>query len=284
MIAVSLGSVISWSSRSRDGIEWKLVRVQWVLWSSKWSSLGEGWSRPLSIVLGVYKGSIVITIGLSSIVSWGSASGNGIEWKFIGVQWVLWGGNWSSLFLCKGRSSPFTVMLRVYESSIMVVIGLGSIISWCSWSWNCIEWKFIRVQWVLWSSKRCGLFLCKRWSSPFAIVLRVYEGSIVIAISLGSVISWCSASRDSIEWKLVWVQWVLWSCKRGSLFLSKRWSCPFSIVLGVHESSIMVSISLSSIVSWGSGSRNGVEWKFIRVERILRSSKRGSSFLRCNLK
>jgi len=97
MVTISLGSVIS-DSISGDGLEWKLIGVEWVLWCGKWGCLSKGSSSyPFTIVLGVNVTiSIMISISLGSIIS-DSVSRNSLEWELIGVKWVLWGSKWSSL-------------------------------------------------------------------------------------------------------------------------------------------------------------------------------------------
>ena len=210
MVTISLGSVIG-SSCSRFSLEWKFVRVLWVLWSSNWGSLGECF--PWTIVLRVnITVSIMISVSLGSVIS-SSWSRDGFEWKLVRVEWILWGGDWSSFLL--GKCFPGSIVLRVNITvSVMVTISLGSVIS-SSWSRDSIEWKLVRIKWILWGGDWSSFLLGKCF--PGSIVLRVnITVSVMVTISLGSVIS-SSCSRFSLEWKFIRVLWVLWSSNWGSL-------------------------------------------------------------------
>jgi len=99
---------------------------------------------------------IVIAVSLGSVIS-DSVSGDGLEWEFVGVQWVLWSGKWG----CLGEGSfPLTIVLGVNVTQILIVISvsLGSIIG-DSVSRNGLEWKLVGVQWVLWSCEWSSLLL-----------------------------------------------------------------------------------------------------------------------------
>jgi len=294
MIAISLGSVIC-DSISRDSLEWELVRIFWVLWCSKWGCLGKSNSLnsyPWSIVLGVnITITVVISVCLGTVIS-DSISGDSLERKLVRVQWVLWCSKRGSLFLGKSNSlisNPWSIVLGVNVTiSIMISVSLGSVI--CdSISRDGLEWKLVRVQWVLWCSKRGSLFLGKSnslISFPWSIVLGVNVTiTIMISISLWSIV--CnSISGDSLEWKLVGVQWVLWCSKWGGLFLGKSNSLisfPWSIVLGVNITiTVVVTVSLGSIIS-DSISRDGLERKLVGVQWVLWSSEWSSLSLRINL-
>ena len=146
MITISLGSVIG-LSLSRDGLERKLIGVEWVLWSSKWGGVNLSKSFPLSIVLGInITISIVVSISLGSVISL-SLSRDSFKWKLIRVEWVLWGGERSGLGLSKGSIIVLGVDITI---SIVIFESLGSIISF-SFSSDILEWEFVGVCWVLWS-------------------------------------------------------------------------------------------------------------------------------------
>jgi len=280
VVGVSLGSVIR-TSCSRDGLEWEFVGVLWVLWGGKWGCLSKG-SFPWTIVLGISVTiSVMISVGLGSVIS-NSCSGDGLERKLVGVLWVLWSSEWGSLSLSEGSSTfPGSIVLRVSVTiSVVISVSLGSIISY-SVSRDSLEWKFVGIFWVL-RSRNWGSVSLGKGSCPWTIVLRVdVTISIVVSISLWSIIS-NSCSRNSLEWKLISVLWVLWGSKWSGLFLSKGsiWSSwvisfPGTIVLGVNVTiTVVISVGLGSIISY-SWSRDGLEWKFISVLWVLRSSKRG---------
>jgi hypothetical protein len=269
VVSVSLGSIIS-LSLSGDGFEWEFVRIEWVLWSGEWGGLKLSKSFPLTIVLGVdVTITIMISVSLGSVISL-SFSGDGFKWKFVGVEWVLWGSKWSGINLSES-TFPLSIVLRVDVTiTVMISISLGSVIC-LSFSRNSFEWKLITIEWVLWGGKWSGINLSES-TFPLSVVLGVdITISIMISISLGSVIS-LSLSGDCLEWKFVTIEWVLWGSKWCGVYLSKS-SFPLSVVLGVDITiSIMISISLGSVISL-SLSGDGFEWKLIGVEWVLWSSE-----------
>merc|ERR1712166_1463313 len=140
---------------------------------------------------------IMISVGLGSIIR-DSISRHSLEWKFIGIFWVLWGSKWSSL----SEGFPSSVILGVNITiAIVIFVSLRSVIRY-SISGDSLEWELVRILRVLRSRK---------WSSlgetftPSSVMLRVFITiSIMISVCLGSIIlSFCS--RHSFEWKLVGV-------------------------------------------------------------------------------